>query len=149
MQPDSRRHADTLSWFRKTYNDLRYADIDLAASPPAPEDALFHCQQAAEKALKGFLVWHDQPFPKTHDLGKLGSQVIRLDPALDALIEQIVELTKYAWMFRYPGDAVAPEVAEAQDALLRTRRLVEALLSRLPDAVQAITPNRSGCDCPS
>jgi HEPN domain-containing protein len=30
--------------------------------------AVFHCQQAAEKALKGFLAWHDTPFRKTHDL---------------------------------------------------------------------------------
>jgi HEPN domain-containing protein len=48
---------------------------------------LFHCQQAAEKALKGFLAWHDQPFPKTHDLGKLGKQAVEVDPTLEPLIE--------------------------------------------------------------
>ena len=56
MQPDARRRADTLSWFEKARKDLRCAQIDLAADPPAPEDALYHCQQAAEKALKGLLV---------------------------------------------------------------------------------------------
>jgi hypothetical protein len=39
---------------------LRGADIDLAASPPIIEDMLFHCQQAAEKAMKGFLTAHDR-----------------------------------------------------------------------------------------
>jgi len=73
------------------------------AEPPAPEDALFHCQQAAEKALKGFLVWHDQPFPKTHDLGRLGKQAVELDPTLEPLIDEVVEFAKYAWMFRYPA----------------------------------------------
>ena len=29
--------------------------IDLAAAPPLPGDAAFHCQQATEKALKAFL----------------------------------------------------------------------------------------------
>jgi hypothetical protein len=50
-QPDPRRLADTASWLRKASNDLRYAGIDLAAEPPASEDAVFHCQQAVEKAL--------------------------------------------------------------------------------------------------
>ena len=59
MQPDARRRADTLSWFEKAHKDLRCAQIELAADPPASEDALYHCQQAAAKALKGFLVRHD------------------------------------------------------------------------------------------
>lgn len=76
MQPDPQRRADTQSWLRKASSDLRYAEIDLAARPAAPEDAVFHCQQAVEKALKAFLVWHDEPFQKTHDLGKLGNQAV-------------------------------------------------------------------------
>ncbi len=136
MQPDPRRQADTLSWMRKAYSDLRYAGIDLAASPAAPEDALFHCQQAIEKALKGFLVWHDESFPKTHDLGRLGKQAVELDPTLESLIEQIVELTKYAWIFRYPGDPVQPSAEEAGDVLLRARKFIADLLARLPDTVR-------------
>ncbi|MDR0598605.1 MAG: HEPN domain-containing protein, partial [Treponema sp.] len=31
----------------------------------------FHCQQAAEKYLKGFLVFKGIEFPKTHDLAAL------------------------------------------------------------------------------
>jgi HEPN domain-containing protein len=89
-----RRRADTLSWFEKAHKDLRCAQIDLAADPPAPEDALYHCQQAAEKALKGFLVWHDQPFPKTHDLGRLGNQAVGLDQTLEPLIDEVVEVDK-------------------------------------------------------
>jgi HEPN domain-containing protein len=64
MQPDARRRTDTLSWFAKAHKDLRCGQIDLAAEPPAPDDALYHCQQAIEKALKGFPLWHDQPFPR-------------------------------------------------------------------------------------
>ena len=57
MQPDPQSLADTASWLRKASSDLRYAGIDLAAEPAAPEDAVFHCQQAVEKALKAFLVY--------------------------------------------------------------------------------------------
>src|ERR1019366_4026668 len=132
MQPDARRRADTLSWFEKTQKDLRCAQIDPAADPPAPEDALYHCQQATEKVLDGFLVWHDQPFPKTHDLGKLGNEAVRLDQTLEPLIEEVVEFTKYAWMFRYPGGVEEPSLVEAVGVLHQACGFVEAMGSRLP-----------------
>ncbi|MBZ5619659.1 MAG: HEPN domain-containing protein [Acidobacteriia bacterium] len=117
----------------KAHKDLRCAQIDLAADPPAPEDALYHCQQAAEKALKGFLVWRDQPFPKTHDLGKLGKQAVEQDQTLEPLVDEVVEFTKYAWMFRYPGDVEVPSVVETVAVLHRVRDFVEAMLIRLPE----------------
>jgi HEPN domain-containing protein len=82
MPPDSARLADTCAWLRKAMNDLRYAQIDLSAQPPAAEDAVFHGQQSVEKALKAFLVWHDVPFPKTHDLGRVGKEVVGIDSSL-------------------------------------------------------------------
>lgn len=133
MQPDERRREDTLSWFHKANQDLRCAHIDLAAGPPALEDALYHSQQAAEKALKGFLVWHDQPFPRTHDLGRLGKQAVELDVTLEPLIGEVVEFTKYAWMFRYPGEVDEPSVADAAAVLNKVRAFVASLLARLPE----------------
>ena len=127
MPPDPQQRADTDSWLRKALNDIRCGKIDLAAEPPAPEDAVFHAQQAVEKSLKAFLVWHDEPFQKTHDLGKLGSQAIRIDPTLDSLVEQIVDLTKFAWLFRYPGDPTEPTVEEATEILLRAEGVVTQL----------------------
>jgi HEPN domain-containing protein len=135
MQPDPRRSADTASWLRKASSDLRCAEIDLVAQPAVPEDAVFHCQQAIEKALKAFLVWHDVPFQKTHDLGKLGKQAVEFDTTLDPLVEQVVDLTKYAWVFRYPGDPAVPTAEEAAEALFRARRTVEEITTRLPSDV--------------
>jgi HEPN domain-containing protein len=62
MQPDAL--AEARAWLQKASNDLRGADIDLAASPPLLEDALFHCQQAAEKSMKGFLASTTTPSRK-------------------------------------------------------------------------------------
>jgi hypothetical protein len=55
MRHDPARIADTRAWFVKAANDLRGVDVDLAAAPPLLGDALFHCQQAVEKAVKAFL----------------------------------------------------------------------------------------------
>lgn len=68
MAHDPVKIEETRSWFRKAGDDLRAASVDVEAEPPLLEDALFHCQQAVEKAMKGFLAWHDQPFGKTHSL---------------------------------------------------------------------------------
>jgi HEPN domain-containing protein len=61
MAPAAALIADTRSWLIKAANDLRGAEIDLAAEPPLLEDAVFQCQQAAEKAFKAFLTFHNQP----------------------------------------------------------------------------------------
>ena len=39
--------------------------------PPIFDVAVYHCQQAAEKALKAYLVFYDQRVAKTHDVGLL------------------------------------------------------------------------------
>jgi hypothetical protein len=62
MPLDPARIAETKSWFEKAASDLRAADHDLIATPPLTDDVVFHAQQAAEKAMKGYLSWHDQPF---------------------------------------------------------------------------------------
>jgi HEPN domain-containing protein len=144
MQPDPQRLADTASWLRKASNDLRYAGIDLVAEPAAPEDAVFHCQQAVEKALKAFLVWSDVPFPKTHDLGRLGHQAAQLDPSLEQLVDRIVDLSKYAWTFRYPGDPIEPSSAEAQEVLGRARAVVDEVRGRIFGPGPPAAENQSG-----
>ena len=49
MQPDEARAADTRAWLVRAHEDLRGAEVDLAATPPLLGDATFHCQQAVEK----------------------------------------------------------------------------------------------------
>jgi HEPN domain-containing protein len=142
MRPDPVRLADAESWLRKASNDLRCAAIDLAATPPVPEDALFHCQQAIEKVLKAFLVWHDVPFAKTHDLGKLGTQAVQIDPSLEEFVVSVVDLSKYAWIFRYPGEPVEPGVDEAHAVLARTKPVIDEFLRRI-GGLEAATGSQS------
>jgi len=132
MSHDPHRLADTQAWLRRAAADLRGAEIDLAATPPLLGDAAFHCQQAAEKALKGFLAWHDAPFRKTHDLAELGQQCVSIDPSLEAICRRAERLTSYSWIFRYPGGAEEPIRAEAEEALTLAREVYKEILARLP-----------------
>lgn len=136
MQPDSQRIQDTIAWLRRVVHDLRGAEIDLAASPPLLDDVAFHSQQAAEKAIKAFLTWHDRPFRRVHDLAELGRQCAALDPSLESVCRRAERLSAYAWSFRYPGGAEEPSAEEAEEALSLAHELVGAILARLPDDVR-------------
>jgi len=130
MQPDPVRTADTQAWLEKAAMDLRSAEADLGVSPPIVGDALFHCQQAIEKALKAFLTWHDEPFRKTHDLGELGMQCVALDGTLEALLRRAAPLTEYAWKYRYPGDVDAPSPDAAHEAVALAQEVFRDVSSR-------------------
>jgi HEPN domain-containing protein len=132
MPHDRALVSETRAWFRRAAEDLRAAEHALRADPPLLEDLLFHCQQAAEKALKGFLAWHSTPFRKTHSLEEIGEACLAIDPSLKSVIDPVVPLTQYAWEFRYPGDPEEPTIEEAHEALALARKAFEALSSRLP-----------------
>ena len=104
----------------------------MAATPPLLGEAAYHCQQAAEKALKGFLSWNDIPFGKTHDLAAIGGLCVTRDTSLEPLCVRADRLSVFAWAFRYPGDPEEPTRAEGDEALPLAREVLEAMLSRLP-----------------
>jgi HEPN domain-containing protein len=136
MPLDPEKIAECQAWLRRARNDLDSAAILLEAPEPRPDSAVFHCQQAVEKSWKAFLVWHDVPFRKTHDLRELGESCVALDGSLRDIAEQAEQLTPFAWVFRYPGEPEEPSLDEAQEALAAARRAYEAVLARLPEEVR-------------
>ena len=135
MPLDPVRTADTKAWLVKAVRDLR-VEILLAAEPPDSEGALFHSQQAAEKALKGFLTWHDVPFRRVHELDVIGEQCVAVDHSLQDVASRADTLTKYAWRFRYPGVPYEPSLDEARAAFDLAREVMDAVLRRLPPETQ-------------
>jgi HEPN domain-containing protein len=124
--------SEARAWFTKAAEDLRAAEFEFRADPPLAFDIVFHAQQAAEKAMKGFLTWHRRTFRKTHNLIEIGEACAAITPALEPLLRRAAPLTEYAWRFRYPGEPEAPERAEAEAALSLAREVYEALLAKLP-----------------
>lgn len=132
MAPDPERVADTRSWLVKAQHDLRAVDALLGGDEPLPDVAAYHAQQAAEKSLKAFLYWHDVAFRKTHELDELGRVVTEIDADLEHAVEAAVDLTPFAWRFRYPGEPLDPSVEEIAEAAKRAAALNSAILKRLP-----------------
>jgi HEPN domain-containing protein len=82
--------------------------------PSRVRQSLFHAQQAAEKSLKAFLIWHEQPFPLTHDLARLLRLCVSIDSGIATGVEPALDLTQFAARFRYPGEDDVPSIEEAQ-----------------------------------
>ncbi|MDR7523504.1 MAG: HEPN domain-containing protein [Armatimonadota bacterium] len=135
MSHDPELVAETRGWLVRARTDLASGRADLTVQPPLTGDAVFHAQQAAEKAMKGFLTWHGRVFRKTHNLTELGELCARLDPTLEPLLRRASGLTDYAWKFRYPGEPDEPPRGEAEEALALAREVYEQILVRLPREV--------------
>lgn len=94
MPHDPELLAETRAWFMKAAIDLRAAEAMRELAPPLLEAVVFHCQQATEKALKGFLTWHSVSFRKSHNLEEIGEQCLALDATLKDVIDRAVPLTE-------------------------------------------------------
>jgi HEPN domain-containing protein len=56
------KRALVRKWLVKARRDLLSAKRLARGSDPYLDAAIYHCQQCVEKAVKGWLVYHDQPF---------------------------------------------------------------------------------------
>jgi HEPN domain-containing protein len=134
--PDD-RWLDVLGWLRVAGSDQRTVRVCLTADPPLVDVATFHCQQAAEKLLKGFLAQAKVHIRKTHDLDTLAELVVGHFPAVSVLLAPMRAWTTWSVAYRYPGeDGPEPEptVEELFQALDLISQLDAALRSLAPDA---------------
>ena len=130
-------------WLAKAYNDLRGAQRMIDIAPPILDLACYHCQQTAEKALKGFLVFKHAGFDRTHNLNYLLHLCATYDESFNNLMDDAELLTPYAVEVRYPGDAFAPPLEEAKKALEAVLKVWGFVLARLPTEYHPIPESPS------
>ena len=124
------------NWLIKAQHDLLAAK-KLSIEPEIYADiAIYHCQQSAEKAVKGFLILQNQEFPRTHDIRLLIQLAIRIDPNFENYQEISEILTPYATEFRYPSDVMEPNPEELEDALIKSEELFDFVVSLLPEEIK-------------
>jgi len=121
-------------WIEKARSDLLNADNNLASSEVPYDTVCFHCQQAAEKLLKGLLVAHGCEYPITHNLFVILEKVLEFDAAAESLRQSLALLNPYSVEVRYPGDAWMPspdDAAEARQAAQEVYNFVRSKLANL------------------
>jgi len=126
------------AWLIKSRNDLDTAR-QISALPGGHLDAaIYHCQQATEKALKGFLAFHDHGLERTHDLKRLVHIAAADDRSFSQWTDAAIILTPYATAYRYPGESAVlePSREEFDEALKLATSLVTFVGSLLPPEVR-------------
>jgi len=120
-------------WLAKAQNDLLNADNNLNAEQVPLDTVCFHCQQAAEKILKAFLVGNGHPYPFTHDLLLLLQQVIPIHANVESLRDGLSLLMPYAVEIRYPSDGFIPTEEDAWEARQAAEEVLTWLRAALPE----------------
>lgn len=62
------------NWLRKAENDLKIGQDEMQTFNPTTDMVCYHMQQCVEKYLKAYLVQHQIPFRRTHDIAELIEQ---------------------------------------------------------------------------
>lgn len=133
--PEQVKIEFTREWIRKAESDLTTAEHLFKGGILYVYGTTFHAQQAVEKYLKAFLVWHQIEFRKTHDIQELLDLVDDVDHYLPESISESVDLTPYGVEYRYPGDYPDATMEDAAKALDVARRVCDEIRSRLPEVV--------------
>lgn len=116
---------------------LEFADDDLAVAKTIKENrqlpgrlACFHCQQAAEKAIKALLIFHNIDFPRTHDLNLL-LRLVKNGSPLKTHCPDLTGLIVFAAEARYPGDYPDATTANVNDAVITADRVLELVRAEI------------------
>lgn len=133
---DEAKLHEIRQWLIKADHDLRSAERLLSGTPPLLDTAVYHCQQAAEKALKAYLTLKDSPFQKIHVLSILIEQCLEFDHSFERIRDVADILTPYATAFRYPGDVLEPEPDDAEEACRLANNLFQFILEKMPDELK-------------
>lgn len=92
-------------WLQRAKSNLSRADLGKQSQDILYEDLCFDAQQAAEKALKGCMVFMGIDVPKTHSIGYLITLIEDSGKInVPENIKESASLTDYAVTTRYPGD---------------------------------------------
>lgn len=129
--PDKVLQKFVEEWFKKADADIRLAEYLLAENTPFWDAISFHCQQAAEKYLKAFLVYHQTEFPKTHNIRQLLGLVTVIDKKLAQYLKPAAVLTPYGVLVRYPDDAHRVDRKKAEMTLGLAQKVEKKIKEKL------------------
>ncbi len=119
--------TDAKEWLSYAENDLGVAEHLFKTYYPKPLSIIgFHCQQAAEKAVKALIVLHGSQggIPKKHDVFLLLNQIKNMVD-IDAKFYDYADiLAPYGIAVRYPNELTLEEY-HAEKAIRMAQEFVE------------------------
>ena len=118
-------------WYRFAAMDLDSAEYLPKMNPVPIEIICYHCQQSAEKYLKGYLVLCGKRPPKTHDLDELCNLSLQLSDTFKDIADQCSDLAAYGIHSRYPMEIMLEE-QDMRQALNSAKAVRDFVLAIAP-----------------
>jgi len=119
------------AWIYKAENDLKSAKKLLAGDDPIMDTSIYHTQQCAEKALKGYLAFKSQALKKSHDIELLVEICSKIDIEFESLYVFSENLNPYSTAFRYPDIYLEPDFDEVNEAIEMARKILDFVKSKI------------------
>jgi HEPN domain-containing protein len=117
-------HECALEWLTYAERDLSSADFLTNQRPVPIEIICFHCQQSAEKSLKGLLVTEGIRPPKIHDLRELYNLCAPVMANIAVILAQCNALNKFSVGPRYPSQIELTE-QDMKEALANAQAILQ------------------------
>ncbi len=118
------------SWLDKAGHDLASVQRLIEIEPMILDNACFHCQQAIEKYLKAFLIYHGRDIERTHNIIFLLSECSNFDAVFGSV--DPMNINVYAVQGRYPDSNLMPTPEDAKSyyqlALLVKSLVIERII---------------------
>ena len=87
----------------KIYTEwFEFAKFLMNMHPRPIEIICYHCEQSAEKYLKGYLIKAGNKIERTHDLVLLNNKCKAIDKSFEIIEDECIELVPYGVQVRYP-----------------------------------------------
>jgi len=131
-RPEDVKMEFVRDWARKAESDFRTAQHLFSGGVDYVDGTTFHAQQAAEKYLKAFLVWHQIEISKTHNIEALLKLAETGDAEIPEVLAEATDLTPYGVEYRYPGDYPEATLEDAKHATDLAMLVRSEVLRRLP-----------------
>ena len=121
-------------WHKIAAIDLKTAEYLKNMKPLPIEIICYHCQQSAEKYLKGYIVFCGIAPPRMHDLDELCKLCLKYSNTFKNIADHCSDLTAYGVQPRYPMELVLDE-EDMQQALDSAKAVKEFVIAIVKDRI--------------
>ena len=123
-------------WLDYAQRDYDFAvDIESHFWPKHMEKICYNAQQAAEKALKAILAYHEAKIPKTHSISLLLIECSHFDTSITLDEKIAAKMTDYATLSRYPDNVTMWSEVDAKLALKYAKIILDMARQSICDVV--------------
>ena len=133
-------------WLRFADMDLSIAKNSLETMHPAPLEIIcYHCQQSAEKFLKGTIIAFEVEAEKTHDLSKLTGTLQKHTEVPEEIADFAERLTMYGVRTRYPNE-ISVDESQTKTAIVHAEKIkqwAESEIAKIEEAEKKAEEEKS------